>query len=308
MIAVNTLHHGDCLDWMQRWLTDGDRESIDLIYLDPPFQSAASYRWRERGSAAPSTEKTPPPAAPLAFEDRWHWDAEAARRHEALAADRSRPTHDALLGLTRILGHCGMLAYLGYLAERLEHMHALLKPSGSLYLHCDPNASHYLKIVLDALFGRERFVNELIWHYKNASRGKRRWAKAHDVIFWYSKTDAFTFNREDVLLPFESGMTRWRYERGAYRGRTMPQGKTPDDVLVLPALNTQAKERLGYPTQKPETLLERIVLASSNEGDVVLDPFCGSGTACAVAQRLRRHYLGIDQAQGAICLAAKRLA
>ncbi|MCY3572866.1 MAG: DNA methyltransferase [Chloroflexi bacterium] len=174
-------------------------------------------------------------------------------------------------------------------------MRRVLKDTGSIYLHCDPTASHYLKLLMDAILGKANFVNELIWYYTNASRGKRKFAKAHDIVFWYSKSqNNFVFNRDDVLVPFQSGMTEWRYTKGGQAGKEMPKGKTPDDVYILPSLNAMAKERLGYPTQKPLALMERIIRASSNEGDTVLDPFCGCGTTVHAAEVLGRKWLGID--------------
>ncbi|MYC54934.1 MAG: site-specific DNA-methyltransferase, partial [Chloroflexi bacterium] len=181
------------------------------------------------------------------------------------------------------------------MAVRLRAMRRVLKDTGSIYLHCDPTASHYLKLLMDAILGKANFVNELIWYYTNASRGKRKFAKAHDIVFWYSKSqNNFVFNRDDVLVPFQSGMTEWRYTKGGQAGKEMPKGKTPDDVYILPSLNAMAKERLGYPTQKPLALMERIIRASSNEGDTVLDPFCGCGTTVHAAEVLGRKWLGID--------------
>ena len=196
-----------------------------------------------------------------------------------------------------------MLAYIVYMTYRLLEMKRILKPTGSIYLHCDPTASHYIKVMMDAIFGHNNFQNEIIWYYKNASRGKKRLAKAHDVILWYSKSkENYVFNRDDILVPFESGMTEWRYTRGGQAGQEMPRGKTPDDVIVLPSLNAMARERLGYPTQKPIALLERIIKASSNEGDVVFDPFCGCGTTIYTAHLNNREWIGCDIAILAIRL------
>ncbi len=148
---------------------------------------------------------------------------------------------------------------------------------------------------MDSIFGRSNFLNEIIWYYKNASRGKQQWAKSHDVIFWYAKEKGReTFNRDEILAPFESGMTEWRYNRGGQKGREAPKGKTPDDVITIPSLNAMAKERTGYPTQKPLALLEQIIKASSNKDDLVLDPFCGCGTAVVAAHNTGRRWAGID--------------
>ena len=156
--------------------------------------------------------------------------------------------------------------------------------------------------------GGGAFRNEVVWYYKNASRGKRQRAKAHDLILWYAPSREYTFNRDRVLAPFESGMTEWRYTKGGQRDAEMPKGKTPDDVIVLPSLNAMARERVGYPTQKPLALLEHVVEASSNPGDVVLDPFCGCATACVAAEKLDRQWVGIDISPKAAELVNVRLA
>jgi site-specific DNA-methyltransferase (adenine-specific) len=162
-------------------------------------------------------------------------------------------------------------------------------------------------LILDKIFGANNFKNHLIWYYKNASRGKYNFAYAFDTIFWYTKSNTYCFNRNDVLIPFESKMTEWRYTCGGQKGKEMPEGKTPDNVIELQSLNTMSKERIGYPTQKPEALLERIIKASSNKGDIVLDPFVGGGTTIAVAERLNRRWIGIDQSVQAIKVTEFRL-
>ena len=304
----NTLYYGDCLDWMDRWIEEGAQESVDLIYLDPPFNSSSTYNM--------FFSKTASGAQFRAFNDTWFWDDSAVQRYQSFARAIARPAQRAIVGLHTILGECGMLAYLTYMAERLERMHRLLKPTGSLYLHCDPYASHYLKIILDALFGTQRFRNEIVWFYHDSpGRSERFFPKKHDTLFWYSKSaDAWIFNGDRVRVPIKKASAqRYRTPRviggkSYLGGRSASIGKIPEDVWPLAVVKRNSRQALGYPTQKPEALLERIVLASSNESDVVLDPFCGSGTACAVAQRLRRHYLGIDQAQTALTIAKRRLA
>ena len=165
----------------------------------------------------------------------------------------------------------------------------------------------YLRLVLDEVFGNEYFRNEIVWYYKNASRGKSQFAHAHDTIFWYGLTPDYTFNREDILVPFESGMTAWRYAKGGQSGKAAPKGKTPDDIITIPSLNTMANERLDYPTQKPEELLECIIKASSNPGDLVFDCFMGSGTTQTVAVKLGRRFIGADINLGAVETTTKRL-
>ena len=285
----NTLYHGDCLAVMNGW----EAACVDLIYLDPPFNSDANYNilFGKDRAGKPRDE----PAQFTAFKDTWFWGKDAGRRVEEISRATAHPAHRAIKGLAEMIPETGMLAYLVYMAERIAAMHRVLKDTGSIYLHCDPTASHYLKTVLDCVFDNDNFLNEMIWYYTNASRGKKKLANSHDVIFWYSKNrGSYIFNRDAVLQKFDSGMTKWRYTKGGQAGKEMPKGKTPDDVFVLPSLNTMSKERLGYPTQKPLALAERIIKASSNEGDIVLDPFCGCGTTAEAAYKLGRKLIGID--------------
>ncbi len=192
--------------------------------------------------------------------------------------------------------------------ERLILMRELLSDKGSIYLHCNHEKSHYLKIIMDEVFDEELFQNEIIWYYKNASRGKKRLAHAHETIFWYTKSqDKYIFNRDEILVPYESSMTEWRYKSGGQEGKEMPKGKTPDDVIILPALNTMDGERSDFPTQKPEALLARIIKASSNEDSIVLDCFVGSGTTAVVAEKLRRRWIAADLNRGAIQTTMKRI-
>ena len=289
-IKNRTIFEADNLDILRGINSD----SIDLIYLDPPFKSDRIY------SAPIGSE-----AAGAAFKDTWSlsdvdnvWHGEIADREPALyaAISAAELTHSK-----------SMKAYLITMGVRLLEMRRILKDTGSIYLHCDPTAGHYLKMTTDAVFGPKTFVNEIIWYYKNASRGKKRYAKSHDVIFWYSKSDTPTFNRDDVLVPFESGMTQWRYTKGGQKGKPLPKGKTPDDVWEMPSLNAMSKERTGYPTQKPLALIERIIKASSNSGDMVLDPFCGCATTCIAAEKLNRQWVGIDLSGKALDLVKLRL-
>lgn len=301
-LRANTLYHGDCLEVMQHW-ENHLSGVVDLIYLDPPFNSHANYNvlYGKDQKGKPLDEQ----AQFTAFKDTWYWSDEAAERVNNLSNAIGHPAYKAIRGLAEMLPQSGMLAYLSYMAERIAVMHRILKDSGSLYLHCDPTASHYLKAILDATFGGGNFQNEIIWYYKNASRGKKRWAKSHDTILFYSKSENFIFNRDAVLIPFESGMTEWRYSKGGQAGKTPPAGKTPDDVITIPSINTMSKERLGYPTQKPLALLERIIQASSNQGDLVLDSFCGCGTTMEAAWKLGRKFIGIDIAPYAITRVCK---
>ena len=204
----------------------------------------------------------------------------------------------------------GIDKYLKFMEERAVEMHRLLKDTGSLYLHCDPTASHYLKVMLDKVFGIKQFRNEVVWCYSNGGIPKRDFAKKHDVIFRYTKSDKFVFNLDSIRLRYsKSSLNRNIYSRK--NGKiydSHPLGKHPEDWWNdIPTENSMSKERTGYPTQKPVALYERIIKASSNRGDIVLDPFCGSGTTLDAAQRLGRRWIGIDQNPEAIELCEKRL-
>ncbi|MXY47391.1 MAG: site-specific DNA-methyltransferase [Chloroflexi bacterium] len=190
-----------------------------------------------------------------------------------------------------MLGPSRMLAYLSYMAQRLAETRRLLNSTGSIYLHCDPTASHYLKILMDDIFGENNFQNEFIWYYSGGGASTRRWARKHDVILFYTKTNRWSFNADEVRVPY-----RWTdgQRRADGSERDYDRGKLPDDVFEQNSLMPWSSERLGYPTQKPLALLERIVKASSNDNDVVLDPFCGCGTAIVAAANLNRRWIGID--------------
>ena len=294
----NRLYYGDCLDIMGGM----SPASIDLIYLDPPFNSARDYNAIYKDETG-----RPVPDQIEAFGDTWRWDKEQERSLIDLPMMMHEKGIDgACVEFWQLwvsgLRHTNppLLSYLIYMAERLLLMRVILKPTGSLYLHCDPTASHYLKIVMDIIFGHKHFLNEIIWYYKNASRGKKRFARSHDVIFWYAKSEEYVFNREAVLVPFESDMTQWRYTKGGQAGKPIPKGKTPDDVITMSSLNTMSKERLGYATQKPLALLEGLIKAGSREGDIVFDPFCGCATTIEAAESLGRHWISIDIAFHAV--------
>ncbi|MCY4060153.1 MAG: site-specific DNA-methyltransferase, partial [Gammaproteobacteria bacterium] len=293
---AGTLYYGDCLDWMGRW----DDQSVDLIYLDPPFNSKADYNilYSARGGAD---------AQFRAFSDTWAWDEAAADRYAAYEGAPARLAHDAIVGLRRVIGPSGMLAYLTYMAERLEHMQRLLKSTGSIYLHCDPTASHYLKIVMDAIFGYNRFRRECIWDIAVLSGFKtqaRNWIRGHDTVLYYTRSEQFTFNRPrqphrpEYLARFnkvDDQGRRYFDGRGQprYLDDVVKKGKAVGDVwsdiMSFQQIPT-AKEKLGYPTQKPLSLLERIINASSDRDHLILDPFCGCGTTIEAAQRLGRRW------------------
>ena len=273
-------------------------ESVDLIYLDPPFNSNRDY------SAPIGSE-----AAGAAFKDTWTlsdvdeaWHGEIADRDPTLYA-----TIDAA-------GHAhskSMKSYLIMMAVRIMEMRRLLKPTGSLYLHCDPTASHYLKMLMDSVFGGANFRNEIVWCYAGGGQPAKDFPRKHDIILRYSKTDAYIFNKEDVRVPYDSD-----YKSTVFAGKdTRAPGKTytrnPDGKVVedwwknLP--RPYGKEKQGYPTQKPLALLDRIIRASSHERDMILDPFAGCATACVSADRLERQWVGIDLSPMAAKLVKSRL-
>ena len=280
-----------------------DSETIDLIYLDPPFNSNKTYE-------APIGSE----AAGAAFKDAWTlsdldnaWHGELAEYEPALysAISAAEFSHSK-----------GMKAYLIMMGIRMLEMHRVLKPTGSIYLHCDPTASHYLKTIMDAVFGTKQFRNEIVWSYRWASNVKRSFAKKHDTLFFYSKTDKWIFNMDDVREPYtEKQLKGYKQDTGGYYtidggGRKYyanPQGQTAGSVFNISVIGRKAKERTGYPTQKPLALLERIIKASSNPNDIVLDPFCGCATTCIAAEKLQRQWIGIDLSPKAVELVQLRI-
>ena len=361
-LETNVLYYGDNLDILHGHIPD---ESVDLIYLDPPFNSRRQYNvlFRER-SGTPSTAQI------RAFSDTWHWDRKAETTYQDLILKAPLQVSKAIEALREFIGSNDVMAYLVMMTVRLVELHRALKPTGSLYLHCDPTASHYLKVMLDTIFGTGNFRNEILWKRTSAHgdsrQGSKHFGRVHDTILRYSKGEAYVWNQQYVEYDGEyieafyrytepetgrryrldnltasrpGGDTLyewkgvrpyrgryWAYSRAnmekfeqegrlVYSKRGFPQykryldempGMPVQDVWVdiPPALG---KERLGYQTQKPMTLLERIVKASSNEGDVVLDPFCGCGTAVVAAQKLNRRWVGIDITHLSITVMRKRL-
>lgn len=297
LVETNVLYYGDNLDVLRRHIKD---DTVDLVYLDPPFNSNATYNvlFEEHGEKAAAQVR--------AFEDTWEWNTIASAAYQEVVEAGGRVA-DTMRAFRTMVGASDMLAYLSMMAPRLIELRHVLKPTGGLFLHCDPTASHYLKLLLDAVFGPSSFRNEVIWHYDYGARSKRTFGTKHDVIFWYSKSrDEWTFNASAVLVPYESKMTEWRYTRGGQAGKPLPEGKVPSDVWDM-KLNAMSKERLGYPTQKPLQLMKRIVAAASSPGDLVLDPFCGCGTTIDAAQDLGRRWVGIDITHLSIGLIRHRL-
>lgn len=293
-ITSNTLCYGDNLDILRGHVDD---DSVDLIYLDPPFQSGQNYNvlFQEKNGTASKAQIQ-------AFEDTWHWDLSTQEALAEIIDKCPQKVVKTITGLHSILGNNDMMAYLVMMAIRLMELHRVLKDTGTIYLHCDPTASHYLKIIMDSVFGSKNFLNEIVWCYRGAGYPKKDFGKRHDIILRYSETNNYIFNLDDVREEYaEATKERFKHHIGNIRdGKDFgvqalhPKGKQPDDWWQIQPIAPSAKERLGYPTQKPRELLEKIVKASSNKGDIVLDPFCGCGTAVVVAQELGRKWIGID--------------
>ena len=357
----NHLYYGDNLAVLREHVPDG---SIDLIYLDPPFNSNANYNILFKSPTGTSAD-----AQIEAFEDTWHWNDHAEDAFDQVARSGHTKAFDLLNAMRAFLGENDMMAYLAMMAIRLIELHRVLKPTGSLYLHCDPTASHYLKLLLDGVFGPRRYHNEIVWKRTSAhGDAATSFGDVTDTIFYYAKGDNPIWNRQFVPLSDDHVAAKYatadidgrRYTTRDlrspsprpnltydYKGyKPHPNGwsisrelmeqydragllhfpKNPEGRLRLkiylderkgrplqnlwddvPPINSQAQERLGYPTQKPIALLERIIAASSNTGDVVLDPFCGCGTAIHAAQKLDRQWIGIDVTHLAISLIEKRM-
>lgn len=292
----NKLFYGDNLEVLREHIKD---ETVDLVYLDPPFQSGKDYNilFKEQDGKRSSSQVK-------AFTDTWRWDTSSARAYEEVIESGGNVSN-AMEAFRKFLGESNMLAYLAMMAPRLVELKRVLKPTGSIYLHCDPTASHYLKMLMDSIFNPKNFRNEIIWCYSRmASKGQKQFTKSTDIIYWYSKGNKWIFNVDQVRFPYsKSSKNRAGYKKTSLGGAAPasgicelnPIGKFPEcwwaDIGILKG---NSQERLGYPTQKPEKLLERIIKASTNEGDTVLDPFCGCGTAVASAQKLNRKWIGID--------------
>ncbi len=359
-MAENKLYYGDNLDVLRRYVKD---ESVDLIYLDPPFNSRQDYNvlFAEKDGTRSASQI-------MAFEDTWEWNIDAERSYQEVVEAGGRVA-DAMRAFRTFLGNSDMMAYLAMMAPRLVELRRVLKETASIYLHCDPTASHYLKMLMDAVFSPVWFRNEIVWQRTNAHNTARQYGRIHDILLFFAKGPNYHWNQ--ILTAYgPAQMSRYKQDEGGryythqdltasrpnsnsgkfnWRG-TMPpasrgwgyeleqleewwkagriatkQDGTPrmDGLKVyldempgkalqsiwtdIPRIANTSPERLGYPTQKPEALLERIIKSSSNEGEVVLDPFCGCGTAVAVAQRLNRRWIGIDITHLAINLIKTRL-
>ncbi len=355
----NLLYYGDNLDVLRRHIKD---ESIDLVYLDPPFNSNATYNVlfaEQNGTQAAAQIK--------AFEDTWRWDQEAALEYEE-TIESGGEVAKALMAFRTLLGESNMMAYLAMMAPRLVELRRALRPTGSLYLHCDPTASHYLKMLLDAVFGPVNFRGDVTWQRTSTHSDAKRWSPVADTLLYYGKTDTVTWHPTHVAHAEDYIRTKYRYKDPdgrlycldnmtsphprpnmmyEWKGHSCPAmgwrysretmarldlegliwypdstSKRPrlkryldemPGVLLgnvwtdIPPINSQAQERLGYPTQKPLALLERVIRASSNPGDTILDPFCGCGTTIIAAEKLKRNWIGIDITHLAITLVKNRI-
>lgn len=376
---LRRLYYGDNLDVLREHIAS---ESVDLIYLDPPFNSNANYNILFKSPAGQAAD-----SQIEAFEDTWHWNDKAEAAFHDVITCGNTDVAEMLRAMRGFLKENDMMAYLAMMAARLIELHRVLKRTGSLYLHCDPTASHYLKLLLDGIFGGDRFRSEIVWKRTSAHNSAKRWGPIHDTILFASKSSDYTWNR--TFTPYDEEYVRkyyrhidkdgrkyrlsdltasgtrngesgkeWRGFDPTVHGRHwgIPQivkdqfpdapesiktlgwldllfehdliemtgegvgwphfrryldkmeGQSPQDIIDdIPPLSQRHAERLGYPTQKPLALLERIIQASSNEGDVVLDPFCGCGTAIDAAHKLNRQWIGIDVTHLSIGLIERRM-
>jgi DNA modification methylase len=318
---INQLFYGDNLQVLRKHIKD---ESVDLCYIDPPFNSKRNYNQIYNNIGKEDQ------AQAQAFIDTWTWDdyanqglAEILENYQGKFTSQSI---DLIAGLTKVLSKGSLLAYLIHITLRVAEIHRVLKSTGSFYLHCDPTASHYLKLILDAIFCTQGgdFQNEIIWCYSLGGKSKNKFGKKHDVILFYTKSnrDTHTFNQQAAAIPrkanshmkvgIDSDGRQYQEKMDKKTKKVykyyLDEGKIAEDYWTdIETLNREDRERLGYPTQKPEALLERIIKVSSNEGDIVLDAYCGCGTTVAVSQRLNRQWIGIDLTYQSISLILKRL-
>ncbi|MBB1089759.1 restriction endonuclease [Rhodopseudomonas palustris] len=307
---MNQLFYGDNLDVLRNKIKD---ETVDLCYIDPPFNSKRNYFQIYNNIGQENA------AQAQAFIDTWTWNQLAESGFSDILTnqhDYTTQTIELIKGLRAVLGAGGLLAYLISMTQRINEIWRVLKPTGSFYLHCDPTCSHYLKLILDSVFcprGGD-FLNEMVWIYSRmAAKGQKQLSRCHDIILWYSVGKHWTFQVDRIRLPYaKTSHARAGYKKTNLGGgkpksaicELNEQGKFPEDWIQIPFLRGQ--EYLGYPTQKPEALLERIIQASSNEGDLILDAYCGCGTTIAVAQRLNRQWIGIDITYQSIALILER--
>ena len=314
MAILNKLYYGDNLNVLRKYIKE---DSIDLCYIDPPFKSDRTYNQIYNNIGKEDR------AQAQAFVDTWKWDELAIEGFDEINENYNGVfTHQSIElinALSKILTKGPMLSYLVSMTLRTAEIYRVLKPTGSFFLHCDPTASHYLKLVLDAIFcgGRRKgdFKNEIVWCYTSPSKVASYFPRKHDVIFFYTKSNPTKMNFDEVRVPYSKESLSRAGRNVIKKGGTIydhvelnEKGKIPEDwwADIVPA-SRKPGERLGYPTQKPEQLLERIIKACSKEGDVILDAYCGCGTSVSVAQKLNRNWIGIDITYNSIALILKRL-
>lgn len=303
--AKNKLFYGDNLEVLQKHIKD---ETVDLCYIDPPFNSKRNYNQIYNNVGKEDV------AQAQAFVDTWTWNNIASEGFEDIMGNKNdvftRQSQQLIIGLEKVLGKSSLLAYLVSMTQRIAEIYRVLKPTGSFYLHCDPTASHYLKLVLDAIFCSQggEFQNEIIWAYRTGGASPKRFARKHDILFFYSKSNKWIFNpqKEKSYMMHKYGFKKSDFQTDKDTGLQYSMVYSRD-VWDIPSIGSDSAERLGYPTQKPENLLSKLILASSNEGDVILDAYCGCGTTINVAEKLKRTWLGIDITYQSISLIMKRL-
>ncbi|MBM3326710.1 MAG: site-specific DNA-methyltransferase [Calditrichaeota bacterium] len=290
-IEASLLILGDNLQTLRAYIPDA---SVDLVYMDPPFNSGRNYTILDSKSSVELLHDTFIRTEEFgSFQDTWRWDADSADNIRSLLKSSPPGVVRALNAFKELLGECGFLAYITMLAPRIIELWRVLKETGSIYVHCDQRASAHIRILMDAVFGAANYLNTIVWCYGLGGSSRRYWPQKHDDILWYSRTP----NRhyfEPARIPATSQ-------------RMKGQTKKAPDYWLIPTVNNMARERVGYPTQKPLALLERIVISSSPEGGVVLDPFCGSGTTLVAAECNRRRWVGIDKNSTALNIAQNRL-
>ena len=302
----NTLIYGDNLDILREWSKKDP--FIDLIYIDPPFNSKRNYNILYEDLVRSKVNGDKNTALKEAFKDTWSNVEISKELNELMGLGNLRIYH--FLVNNRSIFTSSQMSYLTMMALRIYYMRKVLKESGSFYLHCDPTMSHYLKILCDMIFGNKHFRNEIVWCYTGpGSHGMRQFNRKHDTIFWYSKTNKWTFNSDKVRIPHKKSISlggtssKWMKDKTINLSEKYASGKIPETWWnKFSPVGRIKKERLGYPTQKPEALLERIIKASTNEGDIIADFFCGCGTTIAVAQKLHRKWIGVDISHLAINL------
>ena len=316
---VNTLYFGDNLHILRKYIPD---ECIDLIYLDPPFNSNANYNILFKEPSGKVSE-----SQIQVFNDTWHWTENTVETFDEIIRTSSSEITDLMISLRNVIHENDMMAYLTMMCIRLIELHRVLKPTGSIYLHCDPTSSHYLKILMDTIFSPKNFRREIVYNTgSNISGFKSKannWIRQHDIILYYTKSSNFTFNKQ--YTPWnEEQLKEFKYtdEKGVYKRYTkygkehrqylsenpgIPIGDIWNDIRTFQYSSQAKKESLGFPTQKPIALLDRIILASSDPDDIVLDPFCGCGTAVISSCKLNRKWIGIDITHLSVSLMKWRL-